>query len=151
MKSRRRRVEDHPDIPIAPMIDCVFLLLVYFMVSSSLDREEWALPVALPGSSTGNAMELPEEQIVLIDDEWRIWMNEAVFDDPSSEELPQLTAALLRFRQLCEAAGGDGMVTLVPEAGVPQQRIIHVLDALQRAGVERVYFGKGSDSANNAW
>ena len=32
--SRRKKTGDDDDIPMAPMIDCVFLLLIFFMVSA---------------------------------------------------------------------------------------------------------------------
>ncbi|MCC5834898.1 MAG: biopolymer transporter ExbD [Opitutales bacterium] len=150
-QKRRQRADDQPDIPIAPMIDCVFLLLVYFMVSSSLDREEWALPVALPASAEGLSMELPEEQVLVIGVDGSVRMNDAQYDEPDCGKLPQLTQALLRFRELCAAAGGEAMITLVPAETVPHQRIIQVLDALQRSGLERVYFGQDPSAADSAW
>lgn len=148
---RKQRTEDQPDIPIAPMIDCVFLLLVYFMVSSSMDREEWALPIALPASADGVAMDLPEEQILVIAADGTVRMNEAEYDHPENPQLPQLTQALIRFRELCAAAGGEGMITLVPAEEVPHQRIVQVLDALQRSGLERVYFGRDPSVSELAW
>jgi len=56
---RLRRRETAPeDFQMAPMIDMVFLLLVFFMCVSSLARADRALPVELPESRESK---VPEE------------------------------------------------------------------------------------------
>ena len=49
--SRRRKSGDDDDIPMAPMIDCVFLLLIFFMVSAVMQVPP-PFTVTLPDSST---------------------------------------------------------------------------------------------------
>lgn len=51
--SRRRNTSSDDDIPMAPMIDCVFLLLIFFMVSAIM-RVPPPFTVTLPDSSTEN-------------------------------------------------------------------------------------------------
>jgi len=48
---RRRNKNDDDDIPMAPMIDCVFLLLIFFMVSAIM-RVPPPFTVTLPDSAT---------------------------------------------------------------------------------------------------
>jgi biopolymer transport protein ExbD len=132
--------QSSPSIPIAPMIDCVFLLLVYFMVSTTMDREEAPMPVAVPGSSSGTSIELPEEQVIWIQADGQIIVNDYAYDDARSRELPNLTNALIRFREICESDGVQPTVVLIPEADVVHQRIIDVMDALTRAGLENIQF-----------
>ena len=42
--------EEKVELQIAPLIDVVFLLLIYFMVTSSLKKSEADLGITLPGS-----------------------------------------------------------------------------------------------------
>ncbi len=49
--ARRKRTGDDEDIPMAPMIDCVFLLLIFFMVSAVM-RVPPPFTVTLPDSAT---------------------------------------------------------------------------------------------------
>ncbi|WP_372798464.1 ExbD/TolR family protein, partial [Pontiella sp.] len=43
-------INEKTELQIAPLIDVVFLLLIYFMVSAQLKRTEADLDLALPGS-----------------------------------------------------------------------------------------------------
>ena len=49
--ARRRKTQDDDDIPMAPMIDCVFLLLIFFMVSAVM-KVPPPFTVTLPDSAT---------------------------------------------------------------------------------------------------
>ena len=49
--NRRKKTGDDDDIPMAPMIDCVFLLLIFFMVSAIM-RVPPPFTVTLPDSAT---------------------------------------------------------------------------------------------------
>ena len=49
--ARRRKAQDDDDIPMAPMIDCVFLLLIFFMVSAIM-KVPPPFTVTLPDSAT---------------------------------------------------------------------------------------------------
>lgn len=139
--AKRKKPEASPSIPIAPMVDCVFLLLVYFMVSTSLDREEAPLPVSLPGQGSAESLDhLPEEQLVRIREDGRIEMNEMAYDSPESRDLPELVSVLAQFREYCAADGIEPMILIAPEAETPHQRIVDLLDGLSRAGLERIQF-----------
>jgi biopolymer transport protein ExbD len=138
--------DDNPAIPIAPMIDCVFLLLVYFMVTSSLDREETDIGCALPGSGTAAASEawsLPEEQVLEIRADGAVLVNGLLCDPGGPPSLPELSGLLHAFRAAC--ADGEPLVTLAPAAEASHQQVIRVLDAVHRAGIQRIHFALGSD------
>ena len=49
--AKRRKTQDEDDIPMAPMIDCVFLLLIFFMVSAVM-KVPPPFTVTLPDSAT---------------------------------------------------------------------------------------------------
>ena len=64
MSVRRQRSED-ATINLTPMIDVVFLLVIFFMVGSKLDNGESHLQVNVPSVGQMNSMaRLPDERIV---------------------------------------------------------------------------------------
>ena len=50
MYRNKARIElnDQSDIPLSPLIDCVFLLLIFFLVTTMLKRKETIIPVTMP-------------------------------------------------------------------------------------------------------
>ncbi len=55
---RRRGHRKGPEIGIAPLVDLVFLLLIFFLLSSTLEKEK-ALPVRRPQASTAETLSQP--------------------------------------------------------------------------------------------
>ncbi|MEC8614705.1 MAG: biopolymer transporter ExbD, partial [Verrucomicrobiota bacterium] len=77
MRRLRKKPQDKPEIPIAPLIDAVFLLLIYFMVTSSLEKQEADISFELPGTvEQEEPVELPDEQIIEIRPDGQIVVNE---------------------------------------------------------------------------
>ncbi|RMD74138.1 MAG: biopolymer transporter ExbD [Lentisphaerae bacterium] len=55
---------DDVDVQMTPMIDCVFLLLIFFLVATVLKKIEKELPVDLPVSAA--AMKMPQDEKIMI-------------------------------------------------------------------------------------
>ncbi len=99
MKVAITKVED-PDIQVAPLIDMVFLLLVYFMASASLARPEADLGIRLPGMlSQAQSVELPDEQMIEVRASGHIALNGRDYDSPDSTDLPPWCATASRPRR----------------------------------------------------
>ncbi len=64
---RKRRLEtgDDAEVPMSSLIDCVFLLLIFFLVTSMLKRKEMLIPINLPDQSAAVAHEA-EDPILII-------------------------------------------------------------------------------------
>ena len=66
--------------PISSMIDCTFLLLIYFMSACSLNKTEGDLGFSLPGEGRETeAVVMPDEQVLEIDGEGAIAINGRTF------------------------------------------------------------------------
>ena len=136
----RRRLTDRPEIPIAPMIDCVFLMLVYFMTTSSLEKSEADLP--FPAGQAGMPADpLPavDEQRLLVQADNHLQWNGTVYG------LDAAGAALLKerlsvFRETCLQAGSEPSLRIEPEPAVRHQALVTLLDAVTRSGIETVHF-----------
>lgn len=64
---RRRRLptDDEADVPMSPLIDCVFLLLIFFLVTTMLKRKESLIPIKLPDQTSAVAEKAEDETLIL--------------------------------------------------------------------------------------
>jgi len=119
--SRRKRTE----LNIISLIDVVFILLVFFMISSSFEKP--AIQLSLPSASSGNPTER-QTVTVTIDAESHIYL------DNTPVDLAELEASV-------EAALGGApemSASIVSDKGIPFGSVIEVLDILKQAGVKHV-------------
>lgn len=146
-RPRRKKKIAKPGLSIAPMIDVVFLLLIYFMVSSTLERQEADLSFQLPGTvEQDEPMEIPDEQVIEIRSDGQVVVNDYPYDGPDSEKLIELTAMLSRFREAGEANKAEAIVTISPDEAVPHRQVVKVMDACSVAGIKSVNFALGEDA-----
>jgi biopolymer transport protein ExbD len=139
---RQRRPIDSPDMPIAPMIDCVFLMLVYFMTTSSLEQSEADLscPFGQAGMAADPLNAIDEQRLVLTGEGAVLW-NGSVFrllGDPQGAG--GLRARLEAFRMTCAEAGSEPSLRVLPEQDAPHQALVTLLDAVHLSGIESVHF-----------
>jgi len=133
-------------VDMTPMIDCVFLLLVFFMVSTTFNKQEADISFALPGTaSQSDAVEIPDEQIIQITEAGNVFLNDLEYDSPADPDMPELVKTLILFRQTAEANKVPAMITIAPEDNVRQQRVVDVLNACTAAKIANVTFAVGDD------
>ena len=137
---RRPQVPDTPEIPIAPMIDCVFLMLVYFMTTSSLDKSEADLPfpAGQPGLSSDPLPQIDEQRLA-IDAEGRVLWNGSRFDLLDGSGLAGLGQRLSAFEATCRSAGSEASIQILPDGKAPHQALVSLLDAVSLTGIEKVH------------
>ena len=139
--ARRSRPLTHPEMPIAPMIDCVFLMLVYFMTTSSLERSEADLsfPSGIPGLPSDPLPAVDEQTVVILADGKVNW-NGTVFSLlGETDEYAGFQTRLRRFRETCTLAGSDPAMRILPEEEAPHQALVRVIDAVTQSGIETFY------------
>lgn len=141
MRRLRKKPQDKPEIPIAPLIDAVFLLLIYFMVTSSLEKQEADISFELPGTvEQEEPIELPDEQIIEIREDGQIVVNEYNYDAPGAKRMIQLQAMLTRLQKASVANKTTTQVTIAPDQKTKHSIIIRVMDAVSAAGITGVNF-----------
>ncbi len=130
------------EFQMAPMIDIVFLLLIYFMVTTTLIKQEADLGMQLPGQFTQSTeVKMPDEQIIDVYEDGRVILNGQIFDQPPRRQMPELTATLKRFKQAADMTKTPAMVTIQAENATFHQRVVDVMDACAAAGINSVSFG----------
>jgi biopolymer transport protein ExbD len=126
-------------IDMTPMIDAVFLLLVFFMITTTLGRQESDLGITLPGAmEQGSALEMPDEQIIEVQARGDVILNGKLFQ---GREMPELVKTLVRYRLSSDAARNKAMITVQAEDEASYDRIIDVLNSCAGASITNVTFG----------
>ena len=134
------------EVDMTPMIDCVFLLLVFFMVSTTFNKREADISFSLPGTAEqSDSVDIPDEQIVQITEAGNVFLNDLEYDKPTDPDMPELVKTLILFRQTAEANKVPAMITIAPEDNVKQQRVVDVLNACTAAKIANVTFAVGSE------
>ncbi len=134
---------------IAPMIDVVFVIMLFFMVMAGAVKKEMELKSTLPGMAppaAESAEEPPDEIIVGVEETGIVTLNEEEFDTPDNKKLPNFTATLMRLKEESDNRKAKVMVTIQAEEQAKYERVIDVLNALARAKVANVTFTVGEDS-----
>lgn len=135
-----------PSMPIAAMIDMVFLLLIYFMVSASLQPQEADIAFQLPGVvEQDEPLEMPDEQIIEINARGQVILNEYRYDSPDAARFSQLARTLGRYREACDVNKVEAIISIAPDDAVSHQTIVKVMDACSFAGIENLNFAIGGE------
>jgi len=126
---------------IAPMIDVVFVIMLFFMVMAGAVKVENELNTQLPGTSeTAESTDFVDEQIITISDAGEVSLNDEPFDSAQSRDLPQLRGTLMRLKQNADAAKTPAVVTIISDEQAKYSRTVDVLDALAVAKIDNVTF-----------
>lgn len=131
---------------IAPLVDVVFVILVFFMALAAQIKIEQILATKLPGLAVSDEpVEFYDEQIITISSDGEVMLNDEPYDTLTSKDLPQLRANLDRMRQMSDAAKTKLVVTIISDEDSLYDRTIDVLNALAAAKVTNVSFTVSSD------
>ena len=123
---------------IAPMVDVVFVLMLFFMASAGMQVIELELGINLPSGASSRAGGPPPVPIIInISEEGLVTLNEKTFDTAMSKEMPALRAWLL---DNVESGGEDDPVVIKPAPDTQHHRIIDILSAASAAGVKNLTF-----------
>lgn len=120
------------DINLTPLIDVVFLLLIFFMVSTTFVKES-EIDLTLPQASE----ELREEPVDRID--VAIDRDGGVFVNGQSLVNTQV-ATLVKALGEARTEDGDPVVIISADAEASHQSVVDVMDAARQAGLFRITF-----------
>jgi biopolymer transport protein ExbD len=125
--SQRQNLSTLSEINITPLLDLAFVLLIIFMITTPL--LESSVNLVIPSSGVKNRpINTSQVQTVSIDRNDTIQFNNEVMD------LETLTAQLMQLKQ----TNPDLAIVIRPDRDLPVQKLIGVMDALQRAGITKV-------------
>ena len=129
---RRRSQSEEVGFNITPMIDLTFLLLIFFMVTSKLSKEQKKMDIALPlAASAVRAEDLSNRDIINLDPQGLLHVGDRPLSDEQMRE--HLRA---RFR-----ASPPLKIYLRADRETPGKRIREFMKLAGEAGAVSVIFG----------
>ena len=140
MKSSHSLKPPTPTLNLTPMIDVVFLLIIFFIVSSSLIQQEVSMEMDLSTAETGKTIEQSEQRklIINIPDENSLYLG-----------MQPITTAALRDelrREVNDSKNRNGIeVRIRTSKTVPYRKIEPILRDCAEAGLWRFAFAVTPD------
>mgnify|MGYP002631516986 CR=1 FL=1 len=123
---------------IAPMVDVVFVLLLFFMASAGSQVIPKELSINLPSGQSAAKPGPPVTPFIIdISPEGAVSSSGQVFDSPTSKELPALRDKLANN---IEKFGDKDPIVIRPDPQTKHERIIDVLNSAAAAGVKNLTF-----------
>ncbi len=121
--------EESTEINLSPMIDCIFILLIFFIVTTVF-VEEQGIQVHKPDAAAANPLDEEKESVTLVITEH----NKVLFDD---REIP-LADVVTRVK--ANLAGPETPVTIRAHEKSDHGVFVGVWDAAKRGGAEALSF-----------
>lgn len=132
-RPQRRRLSEDTVIPLAPLIDVVFLLLVFFMLITRFLNP--SIDLTLPGSTTAQLNDSRSVTIV-IDAAGDLWLDD--------EHLPwnDLT------QRLRAVPDKETTVRLRADGSTPHRDVVRAFDCIRSAGLDNIALEASRESGN---
>jgi biopolymer transport protein ExbD len=128
----RPRGEEEVDVNLTPLIDVVFLLLIFFMVSTTFIRES-EIELTLPEASAEARKNLVDVIEIAIDENGRFFVNGNALINTQLETIRQ---ALISVR----SADVEPVLVISADANASHQAVVSVMDAARQVGLTRITF-----------
>ena len=124
---RHKRGEDETAIDISPLIDMVFILLIFFMVSTTFQKD-MDLDINRPKASSASRSSTKAIRIFISSDG-----NTYMDGQPVRPWMIQS-----RVKDRLETGSGDDPVLVITDENVPSRKLIEVVDQARLAGATDV-------------
>ncbi|MBW2716309.1 MAG: biopolymer transporter ExbD [Deltaproteobacteria bacterium] len=126
MRRRRDRRKNESEVNLTPMLDVVFIMLIFFIVTASFVKES-GLEISRPGAATATRKERGNILIAIGAND-QIWMNRRQVDPRA------LRANIERMH----AENPQGSVIIQADKDAKTGLLVKVMDAARSAGVKSV-------------
>jgi biopolymer transport protein ExbD len=127
MKFRhKRREEEESEINITPMMDIVFIMLIFFIVTTSFIKETGIDPNR-PEAETAKRAELGNILIAVAPND-RIWMNKA----------PIELEAVKIMMELAHAENPESSVVIVADELASTGLVLDIMDQIRLSGISKI-------------
>ena len=132
----RDQADEEPTLNLTPMIDVVFLLLIFFMVATTFLDPEREIDIELPVAESGGEPDRPPEEVVLnVSEDGTVVHGGAELDGDSLLEL--LRGAAQR--------DPETPVTIRGHRAAKHESIVSVMDACGVAGLSNLAVGTSTE------
>jgi biopolymer transport protein ExbD len=130
------------ELQIAPLIDVVFLLLIYFIMTAALIKKEGDISFMLPSTQPAPpSAEIPLEVLIEITAEGAVVLEGMRFSKDDNK-LTDLVTQLRGLKDIAESQRSPFYVNILPNSDTEHQRVIDVMDACAAAKVKNLSFSQ---------
>ena len=113
-----------------PLLDAIFLLTIFFILTVTVEKEEKLLPLELPVSENPVLSKLESAIIIEIDGKGNYYLGQKVYT------LSALEKEIVTIRKNYQ----KDVVLVRSAAGTDVQKILMITDLVRRAGIEKISF-----------
>jgi len=127
----RRKKNHHQEfeIPLIPMIDCMLVIIIYFLVSTTLKKMEPQLPIDLPQSGASVGVPAGEEALVIgVDAQAQRYLNGE----------PVTTALLHESLKSRATADPTQKIRIDADQSLPYRDLVEVIELCQFWGFKNI-------------
>lgn len=134
------------DVQMSPLIDCVFLLLIFFLVTTMMKKWEMQIPLELPSITSSLSTTKDSESAVVLSVNGQGTVYHIVNQDRySGESAYRRIADVDAFLDQLQASKGNGVtVEVTAYRDVPVETVIGVFDKCQIHGFQQTRVRLGS-------
>lgn len=118
--------DEKPEVHLTSMMDCIFLMLIFFLVSSQLKKIEKEVPVELPTANVARSVKATSDLMKV-----SVTAKGDLFVNGKNVGPGGLRAAL----QKAKAENPDRRIRLDGDVFAPFRAVVQVLDACQQEGL----------------
>ena len=133
--AQRQNLSSLAEINITPLLDLAFVLLIIFMITTPLLENSMSLIIPSSGAKSPPVAS-SQVQTIAIDRNEEIHFNNQIVD------LDSLSAQLTEIKR----ANSEVAVVIRPDRDLPVQKLITLMDALQRAQIMKVGIATRTES-----
>ena len=133
----REEEEQELEFQIAPMVDVVFMLIIFFMLSAAVKQTEFELGMTLPGQGQPGKASPPTPVELAIKEDGTVLFNDLEVGKPDDSKLDELTA---RLKNIIEKFGDEQPVIIAPQPLSVHSRVVDVVNACAAANVKSLSF-----------
>ena len=130
MNLRPGHKEETVEVNLTPLIDVVFLLLIFFMVTTTFDRHA-KLKVSLPESSAKITQQQSDPLVLSIDAKGNYFINDRQVVNQSLDTLKQALQKVI-------GENTDMALVLRADANTPHKAVVRAMDAASQLGLSKL-------------
>lgn len=132
MNFRQTQAEEEPHLNLTPLIDVVFLLLIFFMVSTTFNKQS-EISIELPEAS-GKPLKTDKFVIEIeIDNQGRYFVNQQRVKDNK-------VITLKRAIRLTQGKEKNPQLIISSDRNTPYQAVVTAMDAARQLGLVNLTF-----------
>ena len=130
----RKNDDDDVTLEMSPLIDCVFLLLIFFLVTTMMKKLEKQIPIEVPDPAVTISEKMDARRVILaIGKDGSYYSAERRLQDgrPDFRSVPDVDKFVENLGRITQNGGEEINVRLYADPDVEFQTVIEMLDKLQ--------------------